>query len=211
MPAQNRVTPFGEIVSYSEKGKYLGNRGELTIDDCRQLVGSSRWKTQSWVYCSTDEKFAPKESEKPPKYTKLFFLDEYTALAAGHRPCGYCLRNSFDDFIEAWLAGNPEYNFQKDISRQIDRVIHKERTSRMRGEEAYNACLASLPSGVMVVLPESSTDCYLWQDEKLCKWSPAEYAASISYEQDAEVDVLTPKTIVNAILAGFIPGVEVHK
>lgn len=211
MPAQNRVNPFGEIVSSPENGLFMGNRGELRVDSHRQLIGVSRWKTQSWIYCSTDKKFAPKEGDKPLKYTKLFFMDEYTALAAGHRPCGYCLPDRFESFISAWLAGNPEYDFQKDITKQIDRVIHKERTCRMRGESAFRVSLSSLPSGVMAVLPESATDSYLWRHEMLCKWSPAGYVAPISYDKNTAVEVLTPKTVVNAILAGFDPGAEVHK
>lgn len=203
-----KVNPFGEIENTADCGTLMGNRGVLAVEN-GELVGLSRWKSQSWIYCSIDPKFKPKEGEKPPKYTKLFFMDEYTALAAGHRPCGYCLRKSFDEFIDAWLAGNPEHDFQKDIPKQIDRMIHKERTSRMRGEETYRAGLTFLPSGVMVVLPENATDCYLWQAEKLFKWSPVGYAKPISYEQNTVVEIVTPKTVVNAIRAGFIPEVEV--
>lgn len=210
MPAQNRVTPFGEIISCPEKGLLMGNRGALRVDAHGQLVGLSRWNTQNWLYCSIDKKFEPKEGDRPLKYTRLFFADEYTALAAGHRPCGYCLRKRFDEFISAWLRGNPQYDFQNDIPKQIDRVIHKERTSRMGGKELSRVCLASLPGGVMITLPGGSPDYFLWREKKLFKWSPAGYVDSMSFECDTKVEVLTPKSVVNAIRAGFFPGVEDH-
>lgn len=124
MPAQNRVTPFGEIVAYAERGKFLGNRGELKVEG-GQLVGVTRWKTQSWIYCATDPKFAQKPGEPPHRYTNLFFLDEPTALAAGHRPCGYCLRKRYEEFVTRWLKGNALYSFERDIPKQIDSVLHK--------------------------------------------------------------------------------------
>jgi hypothetical protein len=208
MPAQNRVTPFGEIVAYPERGKFLGNRGELKVKG-GQLVGAARWKTQSWIYCDTDPKYAQKEGEPPHRYTNLFFLDEPTALSAGHRPCGYCLRKRYAQFVACWLKGNPQFNFEKDVPKQIDRVLHQERTSRMNGEETLRGTLAELPPAVMIIRPEESQHCYLWYDDHLRRWTPAGYSEKLSVDPDTIVEVLTPASIVNAIRAGFIPEVEV--
>lgn len=207
MPAQNRVTPFGEIVAYPERGKFLGNRGELRVEG-GQLVGATRWKTQSWIYCDTDPKYAQKEGEPPHRYTNLFFLDEATALSAGHRPCGYCLRKRYAQFVESWLKGNPEHRFERDVPKQIDRVLHQERTSRLRGEAANRRPLAELPPGLMIVLPENAQECYLWYEDHLHRWTPAGYSERASVDPDTIVEVLTPASVVNAIKAGFGPEVE---
>lgn len=204
-----KVNPFGNIETIQYRGTFMGNRGRLKVES-GLLAGRSRWNTQSWIYCDIDPKYAPKEEVDPRKYTKLFFLDEPTALSAGHRPCWDCLRDRYYKFIEAWLAGNPEYDFQKDIPKQIDRVIHKERTSRMRGECSYFESLANLPDGVMVTLDNNVTECYLLQGTELFKWSPSGYADTISVDSKILVEVLTPKSIVNAINAGFCPVTKVR-
>ena len=131
-------------------------------------------------------------------------MDEPTALAAGHRPCWDCLREKYDKFIAAWLAGNPEYNFQKDIPQQIDRVIHKERKNGDRSKQTYPEKLANLPGGVMVTLDVASGESYLLQGNQLRMWTPTGYAAAIHGDPDMEVQVLTPQSVVNAIRAGFL-------
>lgn len=204
MPAQNRVTPFGEIISCPENGLYLGNRGELNVDDQRQLIGLSRWERQSWIYCSLDKKFEPKEGDKPLLYTKLFFMDEFTALAAGHRPCGYCLPDRFEAFIAAWLVKNPEYGYGKYDYKKIDRILHYERKNSDRSKQTYPAKLANLPDGVMVTLDVASGESFLLQDRQLRKWSPTGYAEPIYIDPGTDVQVLTPRSIVNAINSGFL-------
>ncbi|MHC1698958.1 MAG: hypothetical protein AB9919_13045 [Geobacteraceae bacterium] len=204
MPAQNRVNPFGEIISYPEQGKFLGNRGELKVDENRLLVGLSRWKSQSWIYCSLDKRFEPKKGDKPLLYTKLFFMDEFTALAAGHRPCGYCLPDRFEVFITAWLAKNPEYGYGKNDCKKIDRILHYERKNNDRSKQTYLGKLAYLPDGVMVTLDVASGESFLLQDRLLRKWSPTGYAEGIYIDPGTDVQVLTPKSIVNTIAAGFL-------
>jgi hypothetical protein len=197
-----KVNPFGEIKNTTGHGTLMGNRGELKAKH-GELIGLSRWKTQSWIYCSIDEKFKPK-GEDTRRYTKLFFMDEFTALAAGHRPCWDCLREKYDKFIAAWLAGNPVYNFEKDIPKQIDQEIHKERKRNDHSKQTYPEKLVNLPDGVMVALDVASGESYLLQDRQLRMWTPAGYSTTIHGDPDIDVQVLTPKSIVNAIRAGFL-------
>jgi hypothetical protein len=185
----------------------MGNRGELKVEN-KQLIGLSRWKTQTWIYCSIDPKYRPKEGEKPLKYTKLFFMDEYTALAAGHRPCGYCLRNRFHEFIDAWLAGNPEYGYGNNDLKKIDKVLHEERKNSNRGKQTYPEKLVNLPDGVMVSLDVTTGESYLLQGGKLRIWAPTGYAAPIYIDPGIEVQVLTPKSIVNAIRVGLLDPIN---
>jgi hypothetical protein len=196
------VNPFGEIKNTTDRGTLIGNRGELKVEH-GELIGPSRWKTQSWIFCSIDEKFKPK-GEDTRRYTKLFFMDEFTALAAGHRPCGYCLPERYEAFIAAWLANNPEYGYGKYDYKKIDRVFHYERKNSDRSKQTYPDKLANLPDGVMVTLDVATGESFLLQGRLLRKWSPIGYSEPLSYDLDTTVQVLTPKSIVNTIAAGFL-------
>src|SRR4051812_13082053 len=101
MPRQNRVTPSGEIVAVPERGTMLGNRGLL--HDGQGLI-VRQWKEKRWIVCVLQFKGRRREVMSPGLYTELFFLDEATALAAGHRPCAECCRERFDAFRGAWAA-----------------------------------------------------------------------------------------------------------
>ncbi len=85
-PLSNRVTPLGELVADPARGMVMGNRGHLH-DDARRLTGRG-WTTRAWVCCRLEFGGRRREVIAPGRYTELFFLDEATALAAGHRPCG---------------------------------------------------------------------------------------------------------------------------
>jgi hypothetical protein len=98
----------------------------------------------------------------------------------------------------------PEYNFQKNIPQQIDREIHKERKHSDRSKQTYPEKLSNLPDGVMVTLDVTSGESYLLQNRQLRMWTPTGYAASIHGDPGMDVQVLTPKTVVNAISARFL-------
>src|SRR5689334_22304438 len=104
MPRQNRVTPFGHIIATAERGTFLGNRGILHDDDSRIRRA---WQGKRWIVCVLAVKGRKRAVMTPGTYTELFFLDEATALAAGHRPCAECRRNRFIDFCTAWRGGSP--------------------------------------------------------------------------------------------------------
>src|SRR5262245_6485047 len=122
MPRQNRVTPWGEIVAMPERGTLMGNRG-LLHDAEGQIMRP--WRERRWIICLLDFKGRRRSVMSPGLYTELFFLDEATALAAGHRPCAECRRERFNAFRDAWLKGNG--GAAPVTAPDIDRRLHEER------------------------------------------------------------------------------------
>src|SRR5262249_29382505 len=101
MPLQNRVTPFGEIVAITQRGIFTGNRGIIHDPRTRTLLGR-RWTTKAWIICVCDYKGIRRAVMGGGSWTELFFLDEATALAAGHRPCFLCRHRAAEEFRAAW-------------------------------------------------------------------------------------------------------------
>src|SRR5262244_4115988 len=127
MPLQNRVTPAGEIVADAGRGLMMGNRGCLHGRD-RQL-GASRWRSKLWICCVLEWKGVRRDPMPPGRWTALFFLDEATALAAGHRPCAYCRRADYDAFAEACRRAHGA----RLRASEMDAILHVERVdSRTR-------------------------------------------------------------------------------
>src|SRR4051812_39005821 len=104
MARQNRVTPFGEIVAVTDRGTLMGNRGVL-----HDASGRIRrpWQVKRWILCHLEFRGRRRVVMAPGRYTELFFVDEATGLAAGHRPCFECRRSSFHSFADAWTSGKP--------------------------------------------------------------------------------------------------------
>lgn len=204
MPLQNRVTPFGEIIVSPARGTLMGNRGQLHDDN--QRLGKRRWATPSWVTCVLSFKNRPpRQLMQPNRYTELFFLDEATALAAGHRPCAECRHADYRRFVEAWRMSNrPDDAWQG--ASTMDRRLHAERVDRERRKVVFEATLAGLPSGVMVALGDRA---FLKCGNDLLSWSPFGYGASNEpHPATLQVTVLTPRPIVEAIKAGYVPAVH---
>ncbi len=201
-PLQNRVTPFGEIVAMPERGAWTGNRGILH-DDRRRLT-QRRWTTQAWIICRLEFKGRHRAIMSPGTWTELFFLDEATALAAGHRPCGECRRADYAHFKACWIAGNHPATIH-----EIDRALHHERVAaRTHAKITYPTHLDTLPDGVMVALGESA---YLCWGGRLRAWSPGGYGDPLSVAGDQIVTVLTPRSTVAAIRAGYVPQVALDE
>ena len=123
MPLQNRVYPTGEIVADPARGLMMGNRGCLHGQG-REL-GVTRWRSKLWICCVLDWKDVRRDPMPPGRWTALFFLDEATALAAGHRPCAYCRRGDYLDFAEAWQAARALP--ARPRAAEMDRLLHAER------------------------------------------------------------------------------------
>ena len=104
MPLQNRVTPFGELVAVPARGTLFGNRGGRFHTDAKTL-SARRWASRQWICCMLD--FKGRQRDVWGRfYTELFFLDEPTVLAAGHRPCFECRRKDAEKFAEQWRAAH---------------------------------------------------------------------------------------------------------
>lgn len=143
----------------------------------------------------------------PNRWTELFFLDEATAFAAGHRPCFECRREDAGKFKTFWLKGNPEYAFDKKTSIQkIDEIMHGERIDRQGSKVVFEEDVHSLPNGCFVLHNDGP---FLVLNKMLLPWSPSGYLQGIPFPQVGKVSVLTPKSVVNAFRAGYLPEMAV--
>jgi hypothetical protein len=191
-PLQNRVDPFGELHAVTERGGMMGNRGgRLHRDD--QTLSGSRWKTKHWLICVCE--FKGRQRDVWGRYyTELFFLDEPTALAAGHRPCFECRRPAAKAFIAAF-PGAPSR------VEAMDEALHRERIDK-KHKRLWRSRLGDLPDGAMIARDQRA---YAVRSGALAPWSFASYSAPAPLEPDAIVDVLTPPSTVAALKAGYKP------
>ena len=144
----------------------------------------------------------------PNRYTELFFLDEATALAAGHRPCGECRRVDYRRFKATWLVANRDRGLGPDVLiGAIDRELHRDRLDPGGRPLRYRADVASLPDGVFIVLP-GVTDALLVWHGGVAPWSPAGYGAVRRPGRGQRATVLTPRSTVRTIAAGYVPAVH---
>jgi hypothetical protein len=206
MPRQNRVTPFGEIVAVPERGTMMGNRGVLH-DDAGTIRRS--WQLKRWILCLTEFKGRKRAIMSPGRWTELFFLDEATGLAAGHRPCAECRRARFRAFQSAWAAGNsgPAADCVP-TAGAIDEQLHAERVGPGREKVRFAADLDTLPDGVLLTLDGDDGPAYLLWRGALLAWSPGGYGARRPRPAGTRVAVLTPASTVAAIRAGYAPAVH---
>jgi hypothetical protein len=206
VPRQNRVTPFGEIVAVPERGTVMGNRGVLHDADGRIRRA---WQVKRWIICVLEFRGRHRQVMAPDRYTELFFLDEATALAAGHRPCFECRRKSFNAYADAWASGNLVSPGEgRPAADSIDDRLHAERVNTGGTKRTHAANLADLPDDVMVTLPGASGAAYLVLGDSLLAWSPGGYAGRLARPVRGQVSVLTPESTVAAIRAGYQPGVH---
>ncbi|WFU44005.1 hypothetical protein QA640_17075 [Bradyrhizobium sp. CB82] len=197
MPLQNRVTPTGEIIATPHRGIFTGNRG-IIHDPATKTLLSKRWSTPAWITCMCEFRGWRRPVMARRSWTELFFLDEATAFAAGHRPCFFCRRDDARRFRAAWEKGN-------DVSgigaKAIDAVLHRERLDR--GKKRLHALpmpIAELPHGAMVQEGEES---FLIARGGAALWSPAGYVAA-KRELDKAM-LLTPPSTLRALSAGYEP------
>jgi len=201
MPHQNRVTPTGELIATSARGTLMGNRGRLHTPE-RKIVRS--WQLKAWITCLLEFKNYHRKIMSPNTWTELFFLDEITAFAAGHRPCAYCRRQDFRRFKELWTAANPNLVTGQSI-KNIDEVLHKERVSKNGTKLLYDDLLKNLPGGTMFMLPKIANQYFVLRKDKVLKWSPQRYESHPAISGETSVQVLTPRSVVNTFAQGYEP------
>ena len=194
MPLQNRVTPFGDIVALPGRGLFTGNRGILH-DDHRRIVRP--WQGKRWIACVTEFRGIRRVLMRPHTWTELFFLDEATALAAGHRPCAECRRAEYRRFQSCWRSC-----FGGDArADDMDAVLHEHRLERRR-KRTHRRRLDGLPDGVFVALDDAA---WLVLGPALLRWSVAGYTERRQRRHFDDVEVLTPKPMIDVIAAGYAP------
>lgn len=197
MPLQNRVTPFGDIVALPGRGLMMGNRGILH-DDARRIVRSSQ--VRRWIACRIEFRGRHRVVMRPHSYTELFFLDEATALSAGHRPCAECRREDYLRFRSLWETcfGAPA------SADDMDAELHANRVAG-RTKRTYHDDLAHLPDGAYIVLDGKA---WLVLGAELLAWSDDGYTSRQPRPRHRDVEVLTPRPIVAVLAAGYRPTVH---
>jgi hypothetical protein len=197
VPLQNRVRPDGAIVAVPDRGLFMGNRGGQLHRADKTLSGR-RWVSRAWIACVLYYKDRHETIMADGHYTQLFFLDEATALAAGHRPCALCRRADFRRFAAAW---GQHYGLSEPPRATVmDAVLHAERIEG-REKRTFLASVHELPAGAMVLINGTP---HLLQPDGLLAWSSAGYTATDPAPAGA-VPVLTPPSIVGLLHAGYAP------
>jgi hypothetical protein len=195
MPLQNRVTPTGEIIATPHRGMFTGNRGIIHDPATRTLL-RKRWSTPAWLTCVCEFRGRRRDVMARRSWTELFFLDEATALAAGHRPCFYCRRDDANRFRAAWAKGNGKSGLRVP---EIDAVLHRERLDHGRKRlHPLPAAAGTLPDGTMV---QAGDESFLIAQGRALPWSPAGYGKPREILHAAML--LTPPSAVRALQAGY--------
>jgi hypothetical protein len=201
---QNRVTPFGELIATECRGTLMGNRG--CLHDEHQRIRRP-FACKRWIICVLEFRGRRRTVMAPGRYTELFFLDEATALAAGHRPCAECQRARYLLFRDIWAKANSgRVSSATPSADEIDGVLHAERIGPDREKRTYRCLLSKLPSGTMVADEEGRP--FLLLDKTLAPWAPGGYGPAVRKRRGATMRVLTPPSIVKALADGY--PVEVH-
>jgi hypothetical protein len=197
MPLQNRVTPTGELIRTAARGTFMGNRGHLHTD-AREI--RRPWQLKRWITCVLEFKDRHREVMHPGFYTELFFLDEPTSFAAGHRPCAECRRERYTAYRQAWQAA---FGGALPSAVEMDEVLHAERLEADgRTQRTHSARLGDLPDGVMVRL-SGDDDAYLLREGALHRWTPNGYAGARPAAANQRVQVLTPPASVEVLRHGY--------
>ena len=199
MPLQNRVTPFGELIADPGRGLVYGNRG--CLHDAEGRI-RRRFNGKRWIACRLDFRGRRRSPLlQPGRYTELFFLDEATAFAAGHRPCAECRHEDYRRFVAIWRRLHPR-QIRADA---IDAQLHAERVDlRSRTQLRHEAPLDELPDGAFVLWEDAPS---LVHGPLLLRWSAGGYVASTLRPRGRRAVVLTPPSLVEVLRNGWQPDV----
>jgi hypothetical protein len=194
MSRQNRVTPLGNLIADPARGSVYGNRGCLHDD---AGVIRRRFNGKRWIACRLVFRgWHRTPLMQPGRFTELFFLDEATAFAAGHRPCALCRRDDYRRFVEIWRTIHPDATG----ADAIDTQLHEERVDAARTQRRHEAPMEELPDGAFV-LHEGAP--YLVADAQLLRWTPSGYRGAVARPAHRRAYVITPPSSVEILRAGW--------
>ncbi len=197
MPLQNRVKPSGDIVSTPQRGLFTGNRGIIHDPATRTLL-NRRWSSKAWLTCVCEFRGRRRDVMATRSWTELFFLDEATSFAAGHRPCFYCRRDDANAFRAAWERGNGLTGVR---APEMDAVLHRERLNgKAKRLHALPMQIETLPDGAMV---QAAGKSYLIAQGRALLWSWDGYRKVATLPRDAAL--LTPLSTLQAFSVGYRP------
>ena len=197
MPLQNRVTPLGELIADPARGLVYGNRGCLHDESGRIRRG---YAGKRWIACRLEFRgWLRRPLLQPGRFTELFFLDEVTALAAGHRPCALCRREDYNRLVAIWSDLHPG----QVGADAIDAQLHHERLDpRTRARRFHEATTDQLPDGAFVLVEGEA--CVLLGG-RLLRWTPAGYDADLPQPPAGTATLITPPSLVALLAAGWQP------
>jgi hypothetical protein len=215
MPLQNRVDPFGQIHAVPERGMFTGNRGIIHDPETKTLL-RKRWALPAWIICVCEyrgKRREPMGRNRPggpngiglPGWTELFFLDEVTGLAAGHRPCFFCRRKEAEDFVRRF---GEAFDIAEPRAPMVDKRLHKERLAAGAEPRLISVAeLEALPDGAMVA---DAATAYAIRNGRLLRWSFAGYqrpqAIGAVAREATSLQLVTPPTTVSVLRRGFRPA-----
>ncbi len=222
MPLENRVSPFGELFATPARGLLMGNRGGRINTDDKTLT-RRRWASRQWICCVLA--FKNRQRDVWGRYyTELFFLDEVTALAAGHRPCFECRRRDAERFanlfpgaetisVHSCASGNPalgprfrgdersDDKLRRATADQMDEVLQRERLNG-RAKRTHRESVDTLPDGAAVVL---DGEAFALRGDRMLHWTPQGYDVARPRPRRTDVELLTPPSIVAVLARGYAP------
>ncbi|MBS0535906.1 MAG: hypothetical protein JSR72_17785 [Proteobacteria bacterium] len=191
MRLQNRVTPFADLIADPARGTLFGNRGGKFHRDDRTL-GRRQWASRQWICCVLD--FKGRQRDVWGRYyTELFFLDEVTAFAAGHRPCFECRRKDAEAFARVFPGAHR--------APAMDDILHAERLDG-RAKRLHRRALDELPDGTMIA---RDGEAFAVRGARLLPWTPSGYGAAQPRPRGIDADVLTPPSIAAVLAQGYAP------
>ena len=200
MPLPNRVDPFGVLFADASRGLFFGNRGGHFHRDDRTL-GLRRWVSRCWICCVLEFKGRHRDVWGK-SYTELFFLDEPTALAAGHRPCFECRRADAKAFAAALARGRDTDAIPR--APEMDRVLHAERLDG-RAKRRHRRPIDELPDGTFLTPVDEPDRAFAVRGDSLLQWTSTGYTTRRSRPRGIVVDVLTPPAIMAALASSYRP------
>jgi len=197
LPLQNRVTPLGELIADPARGLVYGNRG--CLHDGNGSI-RRRYNGKRWIACQLEFRgWLRRPLLQPGRFTELFFLDEATALAAGHRPCALCRREDYARLVEFWRELHPD----QVGAHAMDAQLHAERVAPgTRAHRLHAAPLDELADGAFVLEDGAP---WLVLGAELVRWTPAGYAARKPRAPGRQAMLITPPSLVALLAAGRQP------
>ena len=204
MPRRNRVDPWGDLHAVNARGMFTGNRGCL-VDPQGEVVRHHRGSL--WIICVTRFKSWRAPLAAPGRWTPLFFLDDAVALAAGHRPCGLCRRDSYLSYRDAVASGSADD--PPPLAPDLNRRLAAERLSPGRGlvragdRRVWGMGIDNLPVGAVILAGDREP--YLVLHDHMRRFTFEGWGPPVRRPRGTEVDVLTPPTSIGALAHGYTP------
>jgi hypothetical protein len=202
MPLQNRVNPYGEMAAVTSRGAWMGNRGYLHTPS--RAITNVRWTSRAWIICELSYRGKQRTIMAPDSYTELFFLDEATALAAGHRPCGKCRKVALKEFMSKWHASKVP---AKGALATFDDALHFQRAPVVGKADLPLVDFGAVPDGCIIALARGG-DPHLVLRRKVLRWSFDGYDNAQDVPEKAQVILITPRVTKDIIARGYQPQIH---